>query len=167
MSANDISNIQISNDVISTIASVAALEVDGVSALSTLLSSNIKDLLSKKNTSKGIVVEVSDNGDVAVTVNMIVKYNYKIQDVALNVQNQVIRAISDMTNYNVSYVNVNVVGVTIPKSSNSKSHRGYSRWLLFILSINSFFCAVICTQAGLKPLLTALRAEATLDQAQQ
>jgi uncharacterized alkaline shock family protein YloU len=120
MSANDISNIQISNDVISTIASVAALEVDGVSALSTLLSSNIKDLLSKKNTSKGIVVEVSDNGDVAVTVNMIVKYNYKIQDVALNVQNQVIRAISDMTNYNVSYVNVNVVGVTIPKSSADK-----------------------------------------------
>ena len=120
MSANDISNIQISNDVISTIASVAALEVDGVSALSTLLSSNIKDLLSKNNTSKGIVVEVSDNGDVAVTVNMIVKYNYKIQDVALNVQNQVIRAISDMTNYNVSYVNVNVVGVTIPKSSADK-----------------------------------------------
>ena len=79
MSANDILNIQISNDVISTIASVAALEVDGVSALSTLLSSNIKDLLSKKNTSKGIVVEVSDNGDVAVTVNMIVKYNYKFR----------------------------------------------------------------------------------------
>ena len=120
MSANDISNIQISNDVISTIASVAASEVDGVSALSTLLSSNIKDLLSKKNSSKGIVVEVSDNGDVAVTVNMIVKYNYKIQDVALNVQNQIIRAISDMTNYNVSYVNVNVVGVTIPKSNTDK-----------------------------------------------
>ena len=120
MSANDISNIQISNDVISTIASVAASEVDGVSALSTLLSSNIKDLLSKKNASKGIVVEVSDNGDVAVTVNMIVKYNYKIQDVALNVQNQIIRAISDMTNYNVSYVNVNVVGVTIPKSNTDK-----------------------------------------------
>ena len=120
MSANDISNIQISNDVISTIASVAASEVDGVSALSTLLSSNIKDLLSKKNTSKGIVVEVSDNGDVAVTVNMIVKYNYKIQDVALNFQNQIIRAISDMTNYNVSYVNVNVVGVTIPKSNTDK-----------------------------------------------
>ena len=120
MSANDISNIQISNDVISTIASVAASEVDGVSALSTLLSSNIKDLLSKKNASKGIVVEVSDNGDVAVTVNMIVKYNYKIQDVALNVQNQIIRAISDMTNYNVSHVNVNVVGVTIPKSNTDK-----------------------------------------------
>lgn len=117
MSANDISNIQISNDVISTIAGVAASEVDGVSSLSTLLSSNLKDLISKKNSGKGISVEVADNGDVTVTVNMIVKYNYKIQDVALNVQNQVIRAISDMTNYNVSAVNVNVVGVNIPKTS--------------------------------------------------
>lgn len=120
MSVSDISNIQISNDVISTIASVAASEVDGVSALSTLLSSNIKDLLSKKNSGKGVIVDVTDNGDVSVTVNMIVKYNYKIQDVALNVQNQVIRAISDMTNYNVSSVNVNVVGVNIPKASEEK-----------------------------------------------
>ncbi len=117
MSANDISNIQISNDVISTIAGVAASEVDGVYALSTILSSNFKDLISKKNAGKGVIVDVADNGDVSVTVNMIVKYNYKIQDVALNVQNQVIRAISDMTNYNVSAVNVNVVGVNIPKSS--------------------------------------------------
>lgn len=117
MSANDISNIQISNDVISTIAGVAASEVDGVSSLSTLLSSNFKELISKKNLGKGISVEVADNGDVTVTVNMIVKYNYKIQEVALNVQNQVIRAISDMTNYNVSAVNVNVIGVNIPKTS--------------------------------------------------
>ena len=46
---------------------------------------------------------------------MIVKYNYNIQEVALNVQNQIIRAVSDMTNFNVLAVNVNVVGVNIPK----------------------------------------------------
>lgn len=120
MSANEISNVQISNDVISTIVGVAASEVDGVYALSTLLSSNIKDLLSKKNAAKGVAVEVAENGDVTVTVNMIVKYNYKIQDVALNVQNQVIRAVSDMTNFNVAAVNVNVVGVNIPKAAEEK-----------------------------------------------
>ncbi len=120
MSANDISNIKISNDVISTIAAVAASEVDGVYALSTLLSSNFKDLISKKNAGKGVVVDVADNGDVTVTVNMIVKYNYKIQDVALNVQNQVIRAISDMTDFNVSAVNVNVVSVNIRTASETQ-----------------------------------------------
>ncbi len=115
MSTNDISNIQISNDVISTIAGVAAMEVDGVSSLVSSLSSNIKELIYKKSAGKGVTVEVSENNDVTITVNMIVKYNFKIQDVALNVQNQIIRAVSDMTNYNVLAVNINVLGVNIPK----------------------------------------------------
>lgn len=115
MSANDVSNIQISNDVISTIASVAVLEVEGVHSLSASISDNIKDFISKKSTTKGIAVELGENNDVTITVSFIVKYNYKIQDVALNVQNQVIRAVADMTNYNVAAVNVNVVGVNIPK----------------------------------------------------
>lgn len=121
MSVNDVSNIQISNEVISTIASVATLEVDGVYALSSSISDNIKDFISKKTAVKGISVEVNENSDVTITVNFIVKYNYKIQDVALNVQNQVIRAVADMTNYNVAAVNINVVGVNIPKPETTES----------------------------------------------
>lgn len=119
MSNNDISNIQISNDVISTIAGVAAMEVDGVSSLVSSLSSNIKELIYKKSAGKGVAVEVLENGDVSITVNMIVKYNYKIHEVALNVQNQIIHSVSDMTNFNVSAVNVNVLGVNIPKTDNN------------------------------------------------
>lgn len=115
MSGNDISNIQISNDVISTIAGVAAMEVDGVFSLTSSLTSNIKELIYKKSAGKGVSVDVDENGDVTVSVDMIVKYNYNIQEVALNVQNQIIRAVSDMTNFNVLAVNVNVVGVNIPK----------------------------------------------------
>jgi len=118
MSANDVSNIQISNDVVSTIAGVAAMEVDGVSSLVSSLSSNIKELIYKKSAGKGVDVQVLEDGAVSITVNMIVKYNYKIQDVALNVQNQIIRAVSDMTNFNVSEVNINVLGVNIPKEEN-------------------------------------------------
>ena len=120
MSVNDISDIKISNDVLATIAGVAAAEVDGVYSLSASISSNIKDMLYKKNAGKGVTIVIEENGDVGVTVNMIVKYRYKIQDVAMNVQDQVIRAISDMTNHNVSYVNVNVVGVNIPKPESEK-----------------------------------------------
>lgn len=120
MSNNDISNIHISNDVVSTIAGIAAMEVDGVSSLVSSLSSNIKELIYKKSAGKGVVVEVAENGDVSITVNMIVKYNYKIQDVAQNVQNQIIHAVSDMTNFNVSAVNVNVLGVNIPKPESAE-----------------------------------------------
>ena len=120
MSNNEISNIQISNDVVATIAGVAATEVEGVSSLSASLSANIKDLIYKKNAGKGVSVDINENGEATLTINMIVKYNYKIQDVALTVQDQVIRAVSDMTNYSVAAVNVNVVGVDIPKQTEEK-----------------------------------------------
>ena len=107
-------NVQISPDVLSTIAGVAAMEVEGVYSLVSTLSSNIKDLISKKSAGKGVSVSV-DNNDVTISINFVIKYNYKIQDVALNVQNEVIRAISDMTGYNVAAVNINVMGVNIPK----------------------------------------------------
>jgi uncharacterized alkaline shock family protein YloU len=120
MSNTDISNIQISNDVISTIAGIAAMEVDGVSSLTASLTSNIKELIYKKSAGKGVSVENCENGDINITVNLIVKYNYNIQDVALNVQNQIIRSVSDMTNFNVAAVNVNVMGVNIPKETETK-----------------------------------------------
>ena len=111
---NNIPNVQISPDVLSTIAGVAAMEVEGVYSLVSTLSSNIKDLISKKSAGKGVSVSV-DNNEVTISINFVIKYNYKIQDVALNVQNEVIRAISDMTGYNVAAVNINVMGVNIPK----------------------------------------------------
>lgn len=116
MSENEISNIQISNEVIATIAGVAAMEVDGVSSLVASLSSNIKELIYKKSAGKGVSVVTTETDDVAITVNVIVKYNYNIQEVAVNIQNQIIRAVSDMTNLNVTAVYVNVMGVNIPKN---------------------------------------------------
>lgn len=116
MSVSDISNIQISDEVISTIAGVAAMEVDGVASLAASLTSNIKELIYKKSAGKGVSVVKEDNGDIQVNVNIVVKYNFNIQEIALNVQNQIIRSVSDMTNFNVSAVNVNVVGVNIPKA---------------------------------------------------
>lgn len=120
MSEADISNIQISNEVISTIAGVAAMEIDGVSSLVASLSSNIKELIYKKTAGKGVTVVLDEKGNVAITVNLIVKYNYNIQDVAVNVQKQIIRAVSDMTNLNVSSVHVNVLGVYLPKPKEEK-----------------------------------------------
>lgn len=118
MSASDISNIQISNDVISAIASVAAMEIDGVYGLTASISSNLKDIIYKKGSTKGVSVDVDENNNVTIVVNIIVKYNFKIQDVALAVQTEVKRAVSDMTNLEVAAVNVNVVSVSIPTAEN-------------------------------------------------
>lgn len=109
---NELGTIEISEEVLSTIASVAAGEVDGVACLATSLGENIKDLLKKKYAGKGISIEVSDAG-LAVVVNIIVKYRCNVQEVAVKVQDAVLNAIQDMTNQQVSAVNVNVINVQI------------------------------------------------------
>ena len=121
MAGNDVSNVQISNEVISTIAGVAAMEVEGVHALSSSRSTNnIKDIIYKKSPSKGVTVESDEFGAIKITVNIIVKYNYKIQDVAVAVQEQISRSVADMTSFEASQINVNVVGVNIPKTEEVK-----------------------------------------------
>ena len=109
---NELGTVEISEEVLCTIASVAAGEVDGVAGLAAPISAQIKDLLTKKYAGKGIGVEMTDNG-LVVTANIVVKYKFNVQDVAVKVQDSIHGAISDMTNYEVGAVNVNVVNVQI------------------------------------------------------
>lgn len=110
--SNELGTVEISEEVLCTIASVAANEVDGVAGLSASLGGNIKDLLTKKYAGKGIDVEMTEDG-LVITASIIVKYKCNVQDVAVKVQDAVLSAIQDMTNYEVSAVNVNVVNVQI------------------------------------------------------
>ena len=48
-----------------------------------------------------------------ITASIIVKFRCNVQDVAVKVQDSILCAIRDMTNYEVSAVNVNVVNVQI------------------------------------------------------
>ena len=109
---NELGTVEISEEVLSTIASVAANEVDGVVSLSASLGENIKDLLKKKYAGKGIAVEMTENG-LVITANIVVKFRCNVQDVAVKVQDSILTAIQDMTNQQVSAVNVNVVNVQI------------------------------------------------------
>ncbi len=113
---NELGTVEISEEVLCTIASVAANEVDGVVGLAASLSGNIKDLLTKKYAGKGISVVMAEGG-LDVTADIIVKFGCNIQDVAVKVQDSVLMAIQDMTNYQVHAVNVNVVNVQIVDES--------------------------------------------------
>ncbi len=110
--SNELGTVEISEEVLCTISSVAASEVEGVAGLSASLSNNIKDLLTKKYAGKGISVETAD-GNLTITANIVVKYKFNVQDVAVKVQDAILSAVSDMTNYEVAAVNVNVVNVQI------------------------------------------------------
>ncbi len=113
---NQFGEIKISEDVIATIAAEAAGTVEGVHALTPTLSSNFKELIGMKNGSKGVTVALSEDQQVTVELNITLSYGHKIQETAVKVQNEVMRAIDEMTGYAIAAVNVNILNVDIPKA---------------------------------------------------
>ena len=105
----DDGSIQISEDVLASIASTTALEVDGVSAL---MSANVSDLMGgKKMTCKGVRVEL-DGEQIVVGIFVAVRYGCAISDVAKKVQKNVHTALEGMTGFSVRAVNVHVGGIS-------------------------------------------------------
>jgi len=108
--------IVIADEVISTIAGIAATEVEGVTSLSGGFVDGIAGMLGRKNLGKGVKVESSDK-EVAIDLALIVEYGCKIHFVAKKVQDVVRETIEDMTGLNAVEVNVNVVGISIDKDA--------------------------------------------------
>jgi len=106
--------VHIADDVVSIIAGMAASEVDGIAGMSEGIVGGIAEMLGKKNFSKGVKVEVGEK-EAAVDVFIIVKYGFRIPEVALAVQENVKQAIEKMTGLSVVEVNVHVQGVGFPE----------------------------------------------------
>ena len=101
--------IQISEDVVASIATSAALEVEGVSGL---LSANMTDFMGgKKMTARGVRVEMDDEG-IVVNLFIMIRYGSAITEVASKVQKAVYAATEGMTGFHVSTVNVHVGGIS-------------------------------------------------------
>ena len=101
-------NVMISEDVVATIATTTALEVDGVGGL---MNANMSDFLGgKKLTGKGVRVEMVD-GAIQVHLFIMIRYGYAVAEVAGKVQSGVYAALKDMTGFEVKAVNVHVGGI--------------------------------------------------------
>jgi len=104
--------VLIANDVIATIACVAATEVEGVAAMSGNITNEIIGKLGVKNSSKGARIDL-DNGEVRADLSITMQYGYSIPKVCAVVQERVAAAIRNMTGLEVVEVNVHVVGVNV------------------------------------------------------
>lgn len=112
--------LTIADEVIEIIASIEASKVPYVAAMSGGFTDGLAGILGKKNFGKGVRVETEDN-NVKVFISLTVEYGCQIHVVAKNVQNSVRAAIQEMTGMNVLEVNINIVGINIPKEG--KEHR--------------------------------------------
>jgi uncharacterized alkaline shock family protein YloU len=102
--------IRISDDVVATIAGLAALETPGITAMSGGISEGLAKRLSGKNAQKGVSVEVGQL-EAAIDLRIIVQYGIPIQEVCRQLQENVKEAVENMTGLHVVEVNVKVEGV--------------------------------------------------------
>ena len=107
--------IVFANDVIATIAGLAAAEVEGVESMSGNIADGISGMLGKKNLAKGVKVDVNEN-DTAIEVAIVAKYGYKIHEVCKKIQESIKRSVENMTGLNVTVVNVSVQAVSFEKA---------------------------------------------------
>ncbi|RDY28729.1 Asp23/Gls24 family envelope stress response protein [Romboutsia weinsteinii] len=109
--SNNFGQVKISNDVVATIAGLAALEVEGVDTITT-----IADKLLKNN---GVKIQIEDE-DVNLDIMVIVEYGSSIPDIAFKVQENVKNTVETMTGLKVSQVNIHVQGINFKKEKVEK-----------------------------------------------
>lgn len=107
-----IGEVQIANEVVSTIAGISAAEVEGVDSMAGGFTNELAGKFGVKNLSKGVKVEVQD-GTAMVELAINMKYGYNIPKTCIQVQEKVAQAINSMTGLLVDKVNVRIAGVSL------------------------------------------------------
>ena len=109
-SRNELGMVKIHKNVIASIASIAAIEIEGVKKVGWDIKNGLLELLGQKSFS-AIKVDISRNEEVKVEVPLIIKYGYNIPDVASKVQENVRQALEKMSNLCIRDINVFVQGI--------------------------------------------------------
>ena len=102
--------IELADDVIAIVASLAALDVPGVLGMSTGFREGLSNFLGKKSLAKGVRLKVTGHS-CRIAVYVTVEYGCNIPEVAMKQQKKVKSAVDEMTEYTAEYVDVHIEGV--------------------------------------------------------
>lgn len=105
-------SIKIADEVVATIAGLAAEQIPGVAGMSGGIVGGIAERLGRRNLSKGVKVEVGEK-EAAVDLYVIMEYGVSIPEVAMRIQESVRQAIESMTGLKVIEANIHVQGVAL------------------------------------------------------
>ncbi len=108
----NLGSVQIADEVVAMIASLAATEVDGVSAMGGNITNELMSKVGVKNLTRGVKVEVLGS-DVKVELVVMLEYGYNIPATSQKVQERVKNAIENMTGLTVTDVNIRIAGVNM------------------------------------------------------
>ncbi|MFC9596798.1 Asp23/Gls24 family envelope stress response protein [Peribacillus butanolivorans] len=106
--------IDISNDVIATVAGGAAVDCYGIIGMASKkqFKDGIAEILRKENFTKGVIVRQVEE-EVHIDMYIIVSYGTKISEVAHNVQSKVKYTLDKTVGLAVESVNIYVQGVRV------------------------------------------------------
>jgi uncharacterized alkaline shock family protein YloU len=106
--------IDISNEVIATVAGGAAIDCYGIIGMASKnqIKDGITEILRKENFTRGIIVR-QENDEVHIDMYIIVSYGTKISEVAHNVQTKVKYTLNQTVGLAVDSVNIFVQGVRV------------------------------------------------------
>ena len=91
--------VQIADDVVAMIASLATTEVEGVSAMAGNITNELMSKVGMKKLTKGVKVEVQQN-NVVIDLAVTMEYGYNIPATCQKVQAKVKSAVENMTGLN-------------------------------------------------------------------
>ena len=117
--ATDLGVVRINNDAITTIASIAAMDVRGVYKMGAGSRKNIRDLFCRKHSSRGVRIDMKES-EIRLIVSIVVEYGMDIPRIADEVQDCVKRAVEKMTGLIMSEVDVVIEGVRSPALDKDK-----------------------------------------------
>lgn len=109
-----IGTVKIADDVVAMIASLAATEIEGVSAMAGNITNELMSKVGVKKLTKGVRVDVLEN-NVTVDLAVTMEYGYNIPATCQKVQQKVKSAIENMTGLSCTDVNIRIAGVNMKK----------------------------------------------------
>ncbi|KAB7669975.1 Asp23/Gls24 family envelope stress response protein [Bacillus sp. B1-b2] len=112
---NGLGKVEIAPEVIEVIASIAALEVEGVAQMRGNFASGVVEKLGKKMHNKGVKVDLSEDG-IKVEVYCVMNFGISIPQVAQQIQDNIRQTLINMTGLITQEVNVHIVGVQFETS---------------------------------------------------
>ena len=105
--------LQISEDVVASVAAAAVLEVEGVCGLSSSISTDIAEMLGMKTMARGVRLTPMKDGAVKIECDVVAKFGQSVFSLA--VQDAVKSSVESVAGLSVAQVNVNICGIAMPK----------------------------------------------------
>lgn len=109
-SRTDLGMIKIHKNVIASISSLAATEIEGVRRIGGDFKSGLLGLLGKEALA-AIRVEINKNEEVKLDIPLVIEYGFNVPEVAARVQEAVHQALDRMTNLSIKEINISIQGI--------------------------------------------------------